>query len=62
MKKLPDVPRNPIAFFQGIFILFLGLKLAGEIDWSWWAVFSPFAADLILHLIKTIGKMSKEDK
>jgi len=24
-----------------LFLLFLGLKLTGHIDWSWWWVFAP---------------------
>ena len=29
-------------------ILFVGLKLAGFIDWSWWFVFSPLWISLII--------------
>jgi hypothetical protein len=34
-------------------ILFIGLKLAGHIDWSWWWVFSPLwiAALFIVGLL-----------
>ena len=28
-------------FLELLFLLFLGLKLANKIDWSWWWVFSP---------------------
>lgn len=28
-------------FLELLFLLFLGLKLADKIDWSWWWVFSP---------------------
>lgn len=24
-----------------LFVLFVGLKLTGQIDWSWWLVFAP---------------------
>ena len=37
-------------------LLFLGLKLAGSIDWSWWWVFSPiwlFPA-IFLFLVMTV--------
>ncbi len=28
-------------FIGGVTILFAALKLTGQIDWSWWWVFSP---------------------
>ena len=28
-------------FWQLLLLLFIGLKLAGYIDWSWWWVFAP---------------------
>ena len=28
--------------------IFLGLKISGLIDWSWWWVFSPLWIDLLL--------------
>lgn len=39
--QLPPVSGriNLVAF--GIFILFLALKLTGEVGWSWWIIFSP---------------------
>jgi hypothetical protein len=30
-----------IGFFGLLTILFIGLKLAGYVDWSWWLVLSP---------------------
>ena len=30
-----------INFFEAMFLLFLGLKIANVIDWSWWWVFAP---------------------
>lgn len=30
-----------IGFCGMLTILFIGLKLTGNIDWSWWWVFSP---------------------
>lgn len=32
---------HAVTFLEMLFILFLGLKLADKIDWSWWWVFSP---------------------
>ena len=28
-------------FFEMMFLMFLGLKISGLIDWSWWWVFAP---------------------
>lgn len=30
-----------VGFFSLLFLLFLGLKLGGVIDWSWWWVTAP---------------------
>jgi ABC-type multidrug transport system permease subunit len=30
-----------VGFFSLLFLLFLGLKLTNNIDWSWWWVTSP---------------------
>ena len=32
---------NGIGFFGLLTILFIGLKLTGVIDWTWWWVLSP---------------------
>ncbi len=40
-------------FIDGLQLLFIGLKLRGDIDWSWWTVFIPFivvAAAVILNV------------
>ena len=34
-----------------LFTLFLGLKLTGEIVWSWWWVFSPLWGYAVFTLI-----------
>ena len=34
-----------------VFVLFLGLKLGGVIDWSWWWVFAPLWIPLGLVLV-----------
>lgn len=31
--------------------LFIGLKLTGHIDWSWWWVFSPFWVPVVILAI-----------
>lgn len=42
-----------IGFLGLLTILFIGLKLTGYIDWSWWWVLSPllFGAGLIILII-----------
>lgn len=47
-----------------LFVLFLGLKLTGHIDWSWWWVFAPLWAPFLLvgvifMVILTIHLISK---
>jgi hypothetical protein len=38
--------------FSGLLtILFIGLKLTGYIDWSWWWVLSPLWIGLIVAII-----------
>ena len=39
-----------IGFFGLLTLLFIGLKLTGYIDWSWWWVLSP----LVLSVISSI--------
>lgn len=34
-----------------LFVLFLGLKLTGQIDWSWWFVFMPLIVGYLVYLI-----------
>lgn len=40
-----------IDFCEKLFFVFLILKLAGKIDWSWWWVFSPFWIPVVLASI-----------
>lgn len=39
-------------FWDGLQLLFLGLKLRGDIDWSWFAVLSPM---FLIALFSKIG-------
>lgn len=39
---------NGITFLGALAVLFIGLKLAGVIDWSWWAVLLPLWGPLAL--------------
>jgi FtsH-binding integral membrane protein len=45
------VKRNGISFLGLLTILFIGLKLTGYIEWSWFWVLSPMLIPLILVLL-----------
>lgn len=34
-----------------LLVLFLGLKLTGNIDWSWWWVLAPMWVPMVLGLV-----------
>lgn len=37
-----------IGFFGMLGVLFIGLKLTGHIDWSWWLVLAPLYVPAII--------------
>lgn len=37
--------------FSTLQLIFLTLKLAGLVDWSWWFVFTPFFASIVVALL-----------
>lgn len=39
-----------IGFLQALALVFIGLKLAGFIDWSWWLVLSPILIPLAVFI------------
>lgn len=43
-----EVDVKSVNFLELLFLLFLGLKLADKIDWSWWWVFAPLWIPLAL--------------
>ena len=43
-----------------LLVLFIGLKLTGHIDWSWWWVLSPLWISIILALIAVALYLSVE--
>lgn len=51
--------KSDFSFIDGLQLLFIGLKLSGHIDWSWWLVLSPVIAVLSLMVILTIVKGEK---
>ncbi len=49
--------------FTGLLaILFIGLKLTGYIDWSWWWVLSPLWVSVILIVVIVFGAAVISDK
>ena len=36
-------------------LMFLGLKLADKIDWSWWWVFSPVWVPVVAYVFMTVA-------
>ena len=42
---------NKTSLTNLFFVLFVGLKLTGNIDWSWWVITSPFWGGIILSII-----------
>lgn len=39
-----------IGFFHLLGLLFIGLKLAGAIDWAWWIVLAPIWGQVVIFL------------
>jgi len=37
-----------MSMLQLLTVIFVTLKLIDKIDWSWWLVFSPFIAQIVL--------------
>jgi len=42
-------------FLRGLLLLFIGLKLTGYIDWSWWWVMMPIWMPLSLGVVLGVG-------
>lgn len=51
---------NKVNVMDLFLVLFVGLKITNQIDWSWWWVFSPIWIQLVvgilLAVIITIGE------
>lgn len=43
-----------IGFVGGLQLLFIGLKLTGFIDWSWYVVLSPLIVEAVLIMVLLI--------
>jgi hypothetical protein len=51
----PKVSYSGVSFFELLGLLFIGLKLMGVIDWSWWYVTMPLYLPLIIVLVIFLG-------
>lgn len=49
-ERQTDTARNGVGFFSLLGLLFIGLKLAGFIDWPWWVVLLPICGPIVLWL------------
>lgn len=45
-----------LTFLKLMTLMFIGLKLCGEIDWSWWLVWLPYIIDFSATIIAAILK------
>lgn len=45
---------NGLTGLEALALLFVGLKLAGHIDWSWWWVTAPVTVPLALWIVLTV--------
>ncbi len=43
--------KQGIGFFQALTLLFIGLKLTDQIDWSWFWVLSPLLLGFVLVVL-----------
>lgn len=57
---MKETKKTDVSIPMVIFLIFVVLRLTGNIDWSWWWVFSPiwgtFAIRMIVTVILTIVK------
>jgi hypothetical protein len=56
MKRLNSSGFNGNGFAGALFLLFLGLRLAGLIQWPWVWVFAPFWIPIALATVYVIVK------
>lgn len=46
-----DSSSSDVGFFGLLGILFIGLKLSGVINWSWWLVLLPLYGPIVLIVL-----------
>ena len=50
-KKINIELGRPLTFWDGLQLLFIGLKLTGAIDWRWFWVFAPTWITVLVMVI-----------
>lgn len=60
-----NASRGGVGFLTLLGLLFIGLKLAGFVDWAWWVVLAPIWGQLAfiapLFVVLVIAKLVKDD-
>lgn len=60
-----NASRGGVGFLTLLGLLFIGLKLAGLIDWAWWVVLAPIWGQLafiaLLFVALAIAELVKDD-
>lgn len=60
-----NASRGVVWFLTLLGLLFIGLKLAGLVDWTWWVVLAPiwgqFALIALLFVALVIAELVKDD-
>ena len=54
MSEKKSVNTSDISFINLLTVLFIGLKLTGHIDWSWWWVLSPLWLALVIIMVLAV--------
>ena len=52
--------KNQFTFIDGLQLLFIGLKLRGDIDWPWALVMLPLGGLLALTIVAMVVKGGEE--
>lgn len=60
-----NASRGGVGFITLLGLLFIGLKLAGFVDWEWWVVLAPIWGQLaliaLLFVALVIAELAKDD-
>ncbi len=50
-----NASRGGVGFLTLLGLLFIGLKLAGFVDWAWWVVLAPIWGQLAIAVVLFLG-------
>lgn len=51
--------KTDMTFFMWLQIAFICFKVTDQIDWSWWWVFVPTYAEMLINILIEFGRMKK---